>query len=328
MSRFVCFAAGKSKKRNKHKRSRRKHASPSGAAAGGQAHGLQIPSQTIYAAGVSPNVSDDEYGAADCAPQKTFSGSPDALVQCALFKDYVIAASEDTNTRIYDTNTGKLKLTIPNHKEVHCFVVVPIDDKKILLLLGSNDGQVPGWRIKFGAKCSAKFTVIIPMHQPNPIRAMVASPRGQYLASGCCFEMTQISLWSSLETAVRGTLKTWDLSSIIKYVDNPKRYFDDVEHLRLKTYKQIMSRAGAGDQRLVSSYARLSDTGKDESSYGIRSIAFTPDDARVVVGFGHPTQAEVKDMKLMALLDAKTLDTLWLQYAYFYQVNTRYRMSY
>ena len=289
-----------------------------------------MPASTQHAPVASSEIDNVEYSVDDCSSKRTFLGSEDAVTQCSLFKNNVIAASEDNNVRVYDLETGKQKLKIPNHKPIHCYVIVPVDENRILLLIGSDDGQVPGWRVKFdskgsakGPKCKAKLTVIIPMHQPNPIRAMVMSPRGKYLASGCCFEMTQVSLWGSLETAVRGTLKTWDMQCIVNYVDHPKDYYDDVDHLRLKTYKQIIARTGASDQaqQQLASYARHNDATKEDSSYGVRTIAFTLDDAQILVGFGHPTQAGVEDVKLIALLDAETLDTLWIENDYFHQVN-------
>lgn len=252
----------------------------------------------------------------------TLTGHKHCVTHCHFYENYVITSSLDGNITIFDMTSERKVITIPNHKPVLCFVVIPSSDNKILILAGTEDGQVPGWRVKFGSKTMAKLKVMIPMHQPNPIRAMVASSKLKYLATGCCFAMTQISLWGNVEESVRGTLKTWDLTSIINYATDPKHYYDDVNHSGLKTYKQIIARTEKLQQRMAS-YSKLTDSGtkEEESFYGIRALAFTPDETKIVVGFGHPSEKKVQDIKMMAVVDRESMETVWLQYASFHQIN-------
>lgn len=89
----------------------------------------------------------------------TLKGHKDVVTQCSFHNDYVITSSLDTNICVFDIKTTRKVISIPNHKPVHCFVLIPSTDTKILILAGTDDGQVPGWRIKFGNKVSAKLKV-------------------------------------------------------------------------------------------------------------------------------------------------------------------------
>ena len=242
------------------------------------------------------------------------------VTQCAFVKHYVISSSLDTKICVFNAETGEKVNSVANHKPVHCFALYHIDNTKVLLLAGTEDGQVPIWKVRFGSKVTVKLKVMIPMHQPNPIRAISLSPHHKYMTTGCCFVMNQISLWGYTEPSVRGTLKTWNLENVINYALKPKEFYDDINHEGLKTYKQIIARTESL-QKKMSSYSKLTEGHEDETFYGIRCLLFTPDSSKIIVGFGHPNDTGIEDIKMMAVVEYKTLETVWIQYGMFYQLN-------
>ena len=196
---------------------------------------------------------------------KVLEGHKSVVTQCAFFKHYVISTSLDTKICVFNAETGERVNSVTNHKPVHCFALHHIDSNKLLLFAGTDDGQVAIWKLRFSKKVTVKLKVVIPMHQPNPIRAIALSPNHKYMTTGCCFVMNQISLWGHTEPSVRGTLKTWNLENCINYALKPKEFYDDINHEGLKTYKQIIARTESL-QKKMSSYSKLTKGHEDEAS--------------------------------------------------------------
>lgn len=258
-----------------------------------------------------------DYRAENTDPIVECDVSSETITQCVLFDDFVIASSTDCNVYIYDVTRRKVRLKLTSHRPVNCFAFLPSGDcAGGLLLFGTADGQVPGWQVKFRPKMSAEFTVLIPMHQPNPVRTMASSSQGNFLATGCCFLMTQVSLWRELEGVVRGTLKLWSLKDISEYAADPQNYRRNIEHLQLRTSKQLVARKTMRHSR--QQVRQPGSRGTDQTEvglYGVCAVAFTADESRLLVGLGHPTEAEVKDRKMLLVVDRETFETLWMQNA-------------
>ena len=264
---------------------------------------------------ISPSTDIVDYQTDNTDPIAEFDVTEEAVTQCFLHEHFVIVSSNDCNVYLYDVTREKVRLKMTAHGPIDCFVFLPSENGEGgLLLLGTKDGQVPGWEVTFTPKLSANLTVVIPMHLPNPIRVMTSSPSRNRLATGCCFLMTQVSLWRELEGVVRGTLKLWDLKSITEYARDPQNYRGNVAQLRMRTGKQLVARKtmrhSRNQLRFESSKAEADQT--EVGLYGVCAVAFTADETKLLVGLGHPTEAEVKDRKMLIVVDEKTFETLWI----------------
>lgn len=253
--------------------------------------------------------------------QSVLAGHKDTVTHSCVLDSYVITASLDQTIRVWELTSGKSIKAFSCNQPVHSFVCVRVPGTltRALLLAGCNDGRVPAWVLNLdGSIVTGNCTNILSCHLPNPIRAMAVSPNRRHMATGCCFLMNQICLNRTRQISVRGTLKTWDFDKIMKCAIEPKDGDQNMTHKAMRTMKQL----AAAVLTRKKSYSRNAREFDEEKFFGIRTIAYTPDSAKVVVGFGHPDDIAEKDVKLTVVCCAETLTTLWADQSEQFQVNS------
>ena len=252
----------------------------------------------------------------------TLAGHSDAVTEACTFDGYVITASLDTTVKVWSVSTGQLFATLPCTQPVNSLLCtrVPGFLNRVLLLPGCSDGHISAMTLDLGSGDSPKLicTNVLACHLPNPIRAMAASPDGRHLATGCCFITNEICWNRTSQVSVRGTLKTWDLDSVIQAATDEKGVDQQVNHKSMRTMKQL---AAAAIARKSTAYGRNAQDFAEEKYFGIRAIAYSPDNRKLVAGFGHPEDIGERDFKMTVVCCAETLSTLWADRYSQYQVN-------
>ena len=249
----------------------------------------------------------------------TITGHTSTITQCFFGSSIIISSSVDGIINFWDAKTGQGRKKIICHKSVNDFVFLCQEPTVFGLIAGFDDGRFMAWCItlkdgdldvRYGAKFSG--------HLPNPIRAMAASPDMKWLATGDSFLMNQITVFGTREISVRGTLKLWDLESMCDNAFEEGEEGHDKGPEIMRTMHQLAIRT----LQRKASYSRLIFTEAfEQKSYGIHSIAYTPDGSLIVVGFGHPTEDCFIDTQMMVIFSSKTLETMWINQNNSYPIN-------
>lgn len=245
-------------------------------------------------------------------------GHRELVTQCFLTNDYVISSSTDCTIRVWDVSTGcKLKV-MRLQKAIYDFEYIVHNSGDSVLFAGCEDGKIFSFKILQAGELICKLVGEYAGHLPNPVRAMTYSPDLKHLATGCCFLMKQI-IDGRIQTTpvIRGTLKIFDLESMVADALRNDGYYTDKGPLVFKTMHQLVATTFVRRQLYTN---KLKDLIEDKS-WGIRALCYTNDGSKIIAGFGHPDDNCLHDQKLIVVVNAKTLDSLWTDTTLNAQVN-------
>ena len=241
---------------------------------------------------------------------QTLSGHRNIVTHCHVLERYIVSSSLDCTVRVWDRRDGQMLEILNCGKPVHCIQCVTVQDGEVILFTALDIGKVLAWKLLTNHALEVKRVAEYSGHLPNPIRAMDVSGDNATMATGCCFTVNQINPQRGPRESVRGTVKLWELSSMLDDCVRDDGHFTDKPPKCAKTMHQLMTHT------LRTRAPSDSDVGLmplEEAWWGIRALLFTPDASRLVIGFGHPDDEELYDEGLLAVCSAETLETLWVQ---------------
>ena len=254
----------------------------------------------------------------ECMPRRqhpshvlTLAGHESAVTQCRVSDTFIATSSRDGTVRIWSVQTGKLLRTLNCKRPVHDFLLVFYRCKWPYLIVCCEDGGILVIKVhEDKATGQIKLTMggEYTGHLPNPIRSVAMSPSRLDLATGCCFTMNQITRKGRAILVCRGTLKTWDLDTMLKSAEDGVAY--EGAPVAVRTMRRLVA----------TGIRRTPGIDGEEVTYGLRALAYSPDGALLVVGFGHPEDAGLWDTHLLVILCAKSMNTLWIEKAHLCQV--------
>ena len=248
----------------------------------------------------------------------TLYGHKAAVTQCHVTSTLVITSSSDATLRIWSLETGQQLKALNCQRPVHDFKCIAEETGVLYLIAGCEDGgiliiSVNNTKAKLEAALVGEYTG----HLPNPIRSLSISPDQKRLATGCCFLMNQINFDGRHELSVRGTLKVWDLGAMLEAARELQSY--DCQPLMFKTMRQLV---GGSRTSVYHRYNSIEGDHRKDTYHGMRALVYSPNGSVIIVGLGHPFDIGVHDMKLVNIVCAKTLTTLWREERDSYQIRS------
>ncbi len=229
----------------------------------------------------------------------------DKVTQVKCMGSYVITCSVDRAVKCWDAHSLQLKLSMECPRPVLDLACLRLDEQRTLILAACQFGYVYSWRLNHEKSLTSRMCNVFNFHVPNPIRTLVTSPDGAWVSSGCCYAMYEVQ-GGRLVESVRGSLKVWRAQDIVTASEDTSTEYADISKQAFRTVRELVSNDPRRKYRM-----QPRDELQVSRSFGVRSLAFTPDGTLLVVGLGTPWDSRpvLPDSKVV-LCRPDSLETL------------------